>query len=112
MRKKNYKGRCEKRSLAKCRGICKSYDTIQSRYADMLQSNEKVKEFQCISAALGIGFQHGQNLFVVICNPYSYDYYLPVISLMLLPDITILFHFYVQNSPEKQIFNVRNCYSR
>ena len=40
MRKKNYKGRCEKRSLAKCRGICKSYDTIQSRYADMLQSKD------------------------------------------------------------------------
>lgn len=47
MRKKNYKGRCEKRSLAKCRGICKTYDAIQSRYADMLQSNEKVKEFRC-----------------------------------------------------------------
>ena len=47
MRKKNYKGRCEKRTLGKCRGICKTYDAIQSRYADMLQSDEKVKAFQC-----------------------------------------------------------------
>lgn len=47
MRKRNYKGRCEKRSLTKCPGICKTYDTIQSAYADMLQSNDSILEFKC-----------------------------------------------------------------
>ena len=47
MRKRNYKGRCEKRSLSKCRGICKTYDAIQRSYADMLQTDENIKEFQC-----------------------------------------------------------------
>ena len=40
MRKKSYKGRCEKRSLPKCPSICKTYDAIQSVYTDMLQSDE------------------------------------------------------------------------
>ena len=47
MRKKNYKGRCVKRTLSKCKGICKTYDNIQSVYADVLQNSEAIKEFQC-----------------------------------------------------------------
>lgn len=47
MRKKSYKGRCEKRSLSKCQGICKTYDAIQSAYADMLQSDDSILEFRC-----------------------------------------------------------------
>ena len=47
MRKKNYKGRCEKRNLSKCKGICKTYDDIQFAYADVLQNAENIKEFQC-----------------------------------------------------------------
>ncbi len=47
MRKQNYKGRCEKRSLPKCQGICKTYDAIQSAYADMLQSDDSISEFRC-----------------------------------------------------------------
>ena len=38
MRKKNYKGRCVKRTLSKCKGICETYDNIQSVYADVLQN--------------------------------------------------------------------------
>ena len=38
MRKKNYKGRCEKRTLSKCQDICRTYDPIQSAYADELQA--------------------------------------------------------------------------
>ena len=41
MRKKNYKGRCEKRVLSKCKGICRTYDALQYAYADMLEENEK-----------------------------------------------------------------------
>ena len=47
MRKKNYKGRCEKRVLGKCRDVCRTYDSIQYAYADMLQESEDVKEIRC-----------------------------------------------------------------
>jgi len=47
MRKKNFKGRCVKRSLSKCVGVCRTYDEIQYAYADVLESMEGVKEFRC-----------------------------------------------------------------
>ena len=47
MRKKNYKGRCEKRTLSKCQGICKTYNNIQSAYADVLENSEDIREFEC-----------------------------------------------------------------
>ena len=31
MRKKNYKGRCEKKSVSKCNEIFKAYDAIQNK---------------------------------------------------------------------------------
>lgn len=47
MRKKNYKGRCEKRKLDKCQGVCKTYDDIQYAYADILQKSKHVENFKC-----------------------------------------------------------------
>lgn len=47
MRKKNYKGRCEKRTLSKCKDVCRSYDAVQFAYADMLESNKDIKEIRC-----------------------------------------------------------------
>lgn len=47
MRKKNFKGRCEKRKIDKCADICRTYDTIQFAYADILQADEGVKEIKC-----------------------------------------------------------------
>lgn len=47
MRKKNYKGRCEKRVLEKCDGVCKTYDPIQRTFADILQSDINIIKFQC-----------------------------------------------------------------
>lgn len=47
MRKKNYKGRCEKRTLSKCPGICKTYDPVQSRFADSLQTDANISAFRC-----------------------------------------------------------------
>lgn len=47
MRKKGYKGRCEKRTLSKSAEVCKLYDAIQSIYADMLQECKEVKEIRC-----------------------------------------------------------------
>ena len=47
MRKKNYKGRCEKKSVPKCEGICKTYDDIQKQMVDNLSEDETVKEIRC-----------------------------------------------------------------
>lgn len=47
MRKKGYKGRCEKRMLKKSKEVCRLYDTIQSAYADILQACEDVREIRC-----------------------------------------------------------------
>ena len=47
MRKKGYKGRCEKRVLSKCQDVCRTYDDIQRAYADILQEREEVAEFRC-----------------------------------------------------------------
>ena len=46
MRKKNYKGRCEKRVLSKCDGICRTYDAIQYAYADKLEADSDVREIR------------------------------------------------------------------
>lgn len=46
LKKKNFKGRCEKRKLPKCEGVCKSYNAIQYAYADMLNSSNEIKSFQ------------------------------------------------------------------
>lgn len=47
MRKKNYKGRCEKRTLPKCKEVCKTYDAIQAAYVEVLQECNEVKEIRC-----------------------------------------------------------------
>lgn len=47
MRKKNFKGRCEKRVISKCSEVCRTYDTIQYVYADVLQASDEVKEIRC-----------------------------------------------------------------
>lgn len=48
MRKQNYKGRCEKRTLSKCEEVCKTYDPIQNAYADVLEQNLVIEEIRCI----------------------------------------------------------------
>ena len=47
MRKKNFKGRCEKRIIAKCTEVCRSYDPIQSAYANMLAADDSIQEIRC-----------------------------------------------------------------
>ena len=47
MRKKNFKGRCEKRSLSKCHDVCRTYDPIQYAYADVLQADDDITEIRC-----------------------------------------------------------------
>lgn len=45
MRKKNYKGRVEKRHLQKCEDICRTYDDLQYQFASLLNESEDVKSF-------------------------------------------------------------------
>ena len=47
MRKKNFKGRCEKRRIDKCADVCRTYDPIQYTYADMLVLDDAVQEIRC-----------------------------------------------------------------
>ena len=47
MRKKNFKGRCEKRIISKCNEVCRTYDAIQFAYADILQADESITEIRC-----------------------------------------------------------------
>ena len=47
MRKKNFKGRCEKRTLNKCKEICRTYDSIQAAFVNVLQADESITEFRC-----------------------------------------------------------------
>ena len=47
MRKLHYKGRCTKRRLSKCKDICRTYDKIQTSFADWLQGNDGIVSFQC-----------------------------------------------------------------
>lgn len=51
MRKKNFKGRCEKRKLSKCEDVCRTYDAIQYAYADLLNSSANIKNF-CVNVLL------------------------------------------------------------
>lgn len=47
MRKKNFKGaKVSKRVVAKCEGVCRTYDAIQYAYANLLSEAEEVKSFQ------------------------------------------------------------------
>lgn len=46
MRKKNFKGRCEKRKLPKCEEVCRTYDAIQYTYAEVLSGARDIKSFR------------------------------------------------------------------
>ena len=48
MRRKGYRGvGCVKRSLSKCEGVCKTYDKIQTAFAEQLQNDRTIIAFQC-----------------------------------------------------------------
>ena len=47
MRKKGYKGRCEKKNMSKSQEVCRTYDAIQSNYADILQNDNGIQEIRC-----------------------------------------------------------------
>ena len=48
MRAKNYKGsRCTKKKFNKCEAVARTYDKIQTAYADVLEKDKSIESFQC-----------------------------------------------------------------
>lgn len=47
MRKRNFKGRCQKQSLSKSKEVCRTYDPIQSMYAEKLEESSDIQEIRC-----------------------------------------------------------------
>ena len=47
MRKRGFKGKCEKISLSKSKEICRTYDPIQGKYAEKLQESPDIQEIRC-----------------------------------------------------------------
>lgn len=47
MIKKNYKGRCIKKSVGKSKEVCKTYNEIQLAYLDVLQNNADITQIKC-----------------------------------------------------------------
>ena len=47
MKKINYKGRCEKRKVSKCKDVCRTYTKIQSAFVDLLEKDDDVVSFEC-----------------------------------------------------------------
>lgn len=47
MRKKGFKGKCEKISLSKSKEICRTYDPIQGKYAEKLEESPDIQEIRC-----------------------------------------------------------------
>jgi len=47
MRKKNYKGRCEKRSLEKFTCVCRTYSDLQYNAANYLSQEKDIESITC-----------------------------------------------------------------
>ena len=71
MRKKNFKGRCEKRVLSKCSEVCRTYDTLQYAYADVLQEKDEIKEIRC--NVLLEGLEIGEYTSDFVCVKSDHD---------------------------------------
>ena len=54
MIKKNYKGRCQKIKLKKSQDVVRTYSDIQAAYAQELEKEEEIKEFQCNVVLTGL----------------------------------------------------------
>lgn len=47
MRKKNYKGRCTKKAVPKCRETFRGYDDLMITFVEVLSKREDIVEIQC-----------------------------------------------------------------
>ena len=65
MKKINYKGRCEKRKVSKCRDVCRTYSKIQSAMVDMLEKDNEVVTFECNVRLKGVADDMYSSDFVI-----------------------------------------------
>lgn len=47
MQKKNFKGRCLKKQLSKCEGVCRTFSVLADAYAEALENNEEIDQIRC-----------------------------------------------------------------
>lgn len=47
MRKKNFKGRCTKKTVTKAEGVCRTYDALQLLALDELERDDEIAEIRC-----------------------------------------------------------------
>ena len=47
MRKKNFKGRCIKKTVSKAKDVCRTYDEIQLACLDALEADSNIIEIRC-----------------------------------------------------------------
>ena len=71
MRKKNFKGRCEKRKIPKCEDVCRTYDPIQYAYADLLSTDDGIQEIRC--NVLLDGLEEGEYTTDFVCTKTDGD---------------------------------------
>lgn len=71
MHKKDYKGRCEKKTLTKSKEICRTYDPIQNKYADLLEESSEIKEICC--NVLLDNFSEGEYTSDFVCTKTNGD---------------------------------------
>lgn len=65
MRKKGYKGRTERRTISKAKGVIKIFDAIQSAYVDELDRDESIAEVRC--NVLLDGLEVGEYTTDIVC---------------------------------------------
>ena len=71
MRRKGYKGRTQKRALSKCSQVCRTYSDIQFAYAEVLEKNDDVEEFEC--NVLLNDLQEGEYMSDFVCKKKNGD---------------------------------------
>ena len=47
MKKKNYKGKCQKRKVEKCTETFRAYNDVQYAYVNYLEKDDNIKEISC-----------------------------------------------------------------
>lgn len=73
MRNSNTRARCEKRTLKKCKGVCRTYSDIQSTMADYLESDENIKEYICNYALTDFSLKDGNYTSDFFCKTVDGD---------------------------------------
>ena len=74
MIKKNFKGRCRKWKLEKCKDVMRAYSDIQAAYAERLEKGDEVKEFQCNVLLDGLEEGEYTSDFLCVKNGWGYVY--------------------------------------